>query len=107
MTLEREQGGVTFVRPEDVLADIAVTPPYLARSYASYRALRDSPVRTAVFLDMSDAYCSARARETGLEVEQLVFQVWTVRDGRAVGAEVYPTEAEALRAVGLEDEPAP
>jgi ketosteroid isomerase-like protein len=47
---------------------------------------------------------TARARETGLEVEQLVFQIWTVRDGRAVRAEVYPTKAEALHAAGLEDE---
>jgi ketosteroid isomerase-like protein len=46
---------------------------------------------------------TARARETGLEVEQQVFQVWTVRDGRAVKAEVYPTKAEALRSVGIAD----
>ena len=65
MTLEREQGGVTFVRPEDVRPDVAVTPPYLARSYASYRALQDSHAGTAVFLEMADAYCAARARETG------------------------------------------
>jgi ketosteroid isomerase-like protein len=45
-----------------------------------------------------------RARETGLEVDQHVFQVWTVRDGRAVRAEVYPTKAEALHAAGLDDE---
>ena len=44
-----------------------------------------------------------RGRETGLQVEQTVVQVWTVRGGRAVRAEVYPTRAEALRAVGLED----
>ena len=49
---------------------------------------------------------TARARETGLEVEQEVFQIWTVRDGRAVKAEVYPTKVEALRAVGLDDAPA-
>jgi ketosteroid isomerase-like protein len=45
-----------------------------------------------------------RGRETGLEVEQLVVQVWTVRGGRAVKAEVFPTRAEALRAAGLEDD---
>ena len=49
---------------------------------------------------------TARARETELEVEQYVFQVWTVRHGHAVKAEVYPTKAEALRAVGLDDAPA-
>jgi len=91
MTLEREQGGVTFVRPEEVRADIAVTPPYLARSYASYRSLRDSPVRTAVFLDMTDAYCSARARETGT--------------GLAATSVVVDCRRPTLRAVA--DEPNP
>jgi ketosteroid isomerase-like protein len=44
----------------------------------------------------------ARARETGLEVDQHAVQVWTVRDGRALRVEAYPTKAEALRAVGIE-----
>jgi ketosteroid isomerase-like protein len=62
------------------------------------------------FVDAGDrvvatTHLFARARETGLEVEQLVFQVWTMRGGRAFKAEVYPTKVEALRAVGLEDEP--
>jgi ketosteroid isomerase-like protein len=61
------------------------------------------------FFDAGDSVVAAtrlsvRARETGLEVDQHVFQVWTVRDGRAVRAEVYPTKAEALHAAGLEDE---
>jgi ketosteroid isomerase-like protein len=53
---------------------------------------------------VADTRLTTRGKETGLEVEQHVVQVWTVRDGRAVRAEVYPTREEALRAVGLEDE---
>ena len=53
---------------------------------------------------VADTRLMTRGRETGLEVEQHVVQVWTVRDGLAVWAEVYPTKAEARRAVGLEDE---
>jgi ketosteroid isomerase-like protein len=47
----------------------------------------------------------ARSRETGLELEQHVVQVWTVRDGLAARADVYPTRAEALSAVGLDEAP--
>ncbi|MFL5980513.1 MAG: glycosyltransferase family 2 protein [Gaiellaceae bacterium] len=65
----RERGhaysGATLVRPEDVQSDVPVTPPYLTRSYACYRALRESAFSTAVYLDPADAYCAARARETG------------------------------------------
>jgi ketosteroid isomerase-like protein len=40
----------------------------------------------------------ARGKETGLEVEQRIFQVWSVRDGRAAGVEIYPTLEEAMEA---------
>jgi ketosteroid isomerase-like protein len=40
----------------------------------------------------------ARGKETGLEVEQRIFQVWSVRDGRASGVEVFPTLEEAMEA---------
>ncbi len=49
---------------EDVQLDVTVTPPYLTRSYARYRALQGSGVGTVV-LDVADAYCAVRARETG------------------------------------------
>jgi len=45
----------------------------------------------------------ARSRETGLELEQHAVQVWTIRDGRALSVEAYPTKAEALRAVGIDE----
>ncbi len=46
----------------------------------------------------------ARSRETGLELEQHVVQVWTIRDGRALSVEAFPTKAEALRAVGIDSQ---
>ena len=44
----------------------------------------------------------ARSHTTGLEVEQAVALVWTLRDGRAVRLDPYATREEAVRAVGLE-----
>jgi ketosteroid isomerase-like protein len=44
----------------------------------------------------------ARSHTTGLEVEQPVTLVWTLRDRQAVRLDPYATRAEALRAVGLE-----
>jgi len=44
----------------------------------------------------------ARSRSTGLEFEQAVTMVWTIRDRRAVRLDPYATREEALRAVGLE-----
>jgi ketosteroid isomerase-like protein len=44
----------------------------------------------------------ARSHTTGLEFEQGVTMVWTLRDGRAVRLDPYATRAEALRVVGLE-----
>ena len=37
----------------------------------------------------------ARGRTTGIEAEQRGFMIWHVRDGKAVGLEVFPTEQEA------------
>src|SRR5205809_3593276 len=43
-----------------------------------------------------------RSHTIGLEFEQDVAMVWTLRDGRAVRLDPYATRAEALRVVGLE-----
>ena len=45
----------------------------------------------------------ARSHTTGLELEQAVAMVWTLRDGRAVRLDPYATREEALQAVGLEE----
>ena len=44
----------------------------------------------------------ARSHTSGIEVEQAVALVWTLRDGRAVRLDPYATREEAVRAVGLE-----
>jgi ketosteroid isomerase-like protein len=44
----------------------------------------------------------ARSHTTGLELEQAVALVWTLRDGRAVRLDPFATREEALRVVGLE-----
>ena len=40
----------------------------------------------------------ARGRSTGLEFGQKAVQVWTLRDGKAIGVELYPTLEEARAA---------
>jgi ketosteroid isomerase-like protein len=44
---------------------------------------------------------SGRGRTSGIDVDQRYAMVWTVRDGRAMRMDMYPTRAEALEAVGL------
>jgi ketosteroid isomerase-like protein len=44
----------------------------------------------------------ARSHTTGIDVEQAVSLVWTLRDGRAVRLDPYATREEAARAAGLE-----
>jgi ketosteroid isomerase-like protein len=40
----------------------------------------------------------ARGRTTGIEAEQHGFQLWRIRDGRAVELELFPTKEEARAA---------
>lgn len=42
-----------------------------------------------------------RGKASGIETAWNVWLVWTFRDGRVVRGQGFPTEAEALRAVGL------
>ena len=44
-----------------------------------------------------------RGKGSGAEVEQTIFQLWTVHDGRVVRARMFYDEAEALEAVGLRE----
>ena len=43
-----------------------------------------------------------RSRASGLPVEMLFAQIYTLRDGKEVSMEMYADPAEALKAVGLE-----
>jgi ketosteroid isomerase-like protein len=44
---------------------------------------------------------TAKGRQTAITVEQLVAQVWTFRDGKALRVQTYPSLADALEAVGI------
>jgi ketosteroid isomerase-like protein len=42
-------------------------------------------------------------RESGVEVTRELFQVWDVRNGKAIRCEVFEEQEEALEAVGLRE----
>jgi ketosteroid isomerase-like protein len=45
---------------------------------------------------------AARGRATGIETELPMAGIWHVRDGRAVGLDIFPSLAEAKEAAGLD-----
>jgi ketosteroid isomerase-like protein len=45
---------------------------------------------------------TARGASTGLELDAEVGQLWTLRDGQAIGLDIFPTWAEARSAAGLD-----
>jgi hypothetical protein len=48
-----------------------------------------------------DLRLTARGKSSGIPVELRTGQVWTIVDGRAIHAQIYPDVATALAAVGL------
>lgn len=48
---------------------------------------------------------TALGRQTGIPVEQRVYLVWTVRDGKALRVQTYPSLAGALARAGLPEDP--
>jgi ketosteroid isomerase-like protein len=50
---------------------------------------------------------NAAGRQTGIPVEQRVFLVWTVRNGRARRVDTYASLAPALASAGLPEDPGP
>jgi ketosteroid isomerase-like protein len=44
-----------------------------------------------------------RGRASGIEVEASQCGVWTIREGKVVRVEWFPSRAEALKAAGIED----
>jgi ketosteroid isomerase-like protein len=60
------------------------------------------------FIDAGDHVVSVvrqvgRGRTSGVEVEQTIIQVWTLRGGKLVRMEMYPDRDAALEAVGLRE----
>lgn len=45
----------------------------------------------------------ARGRGSGLEVEQTLAHVWTLRGGKGVALDIYLDRREALQAIGLSE----
>ena len=46
-------------------------------------------------------HTSGRAKGSGIEIDQELTHLWTLRDGKAVRLETYSTKREALEAAGL------
>jgi ketosteroid isomerase-like protein len=108
------EGILPMIHPEFV----ATTPPSLASEPGTYRGhdgvrryfdsfyevmegirweahgFHDRGERVAVEFTLH-----ARGRSTGLEFGQEAVMVWELREGAAVGLELYPTLDEALAAV--------
>jgi ketosteroid isomerase-like protein len=97
----------------------ATTPPVLAsepdtyvghdgvRRYfdSFYEAMDDIRWESHSFHEVGDKVVVeftlyARGKSTGLEFGQRAVQVWTLRDGKGIGLELYPTLEEALAAAG-------
>jgi ketosteroid isomerase-like protein len=60
------------------------------------------------FIDAGDtiiveARMSGRGKGSGVEVDQCVFHVWTIREERAAAVRTVFTKQEALEAAGLEE----
>jgi ketosteroid isomerase-like protein len=47
-----------------------------------------------------------RGKMSGIDVEQQLAQVWTLRDKKIVRMTAYPSKADALEAVGLSEQDA-
>ncbi len=114
-----EQGveaGLAFIDPEFEVA----TPPSLASEPDTYRGhdgvrrwfgafddgLEDVYLEPRELTDAGDdvlveTVLHGRGRTTGLDVTQVAFLVWTMRDGKAVRVEAFPERGQALEAAGL------
>jgi ketosteroid isomerase-like protein len=124
LTAYNEEGPeaiLPFIDPDFV----AIIPPSLSVEPDSYHGVEgmrryfelwsdvmdDVKFLPKEFIDAGDRVVMpfrvvARSRQTGLELDQHAVQVWTIRNGRAVRVEVYPTKAEALSAVGIDEDAA-
>jgi ketosteroid isomerase-like protein len=54
---------------------------------------------------MAALHLRAWGRQSGVPVEERVWHVWTLRDGRFWRLRIFATKAEALEAVGLSEQP--
>jgi uncharacterized protein len=78
---------------------------WFADSFESFEELRNEWTE---FRDLGDrvlalGHVKARGRESGVEIDSPMGWVFTVRRGRAVKAEGFLSQAEALEAAGLRE----
>ena len=76
---------------EDIHAAFVEWRPQIERA----RECGDAAVVTIRF--------QGRGRDSGIPVDQLVWQVFRTKDGKAVWWRIYASEREALEAAGLEE----
>lgn len=117
--MEREgwQALLELIDPEFELttpADLAMEPDTyrgregLRRYFESFEDAMDDirVVPEGELVDAGDKVfipfrLSARGKETGIEATQHAFQVWTMRAGKGLRAEVFASREDALAAAGL------
>jgi ketosteroid isomerase-like protein len=82
---------------------------YRKRFLEPFRGEFDDPrVEIHELLDAGDHVVASltakgRGRQSGVEVDWKVWQVWTVRDGKTIRGQGYGSKQEALEAVGLSE----
>ena len=78
---------------------------YLESFQVSMEDIRFEPERMWEVGDrvVVDLLLTATGKSSGIAVELRTGQVWTVADGRAISARIYPDAAAALEAVGLRE----
>jgi uncharacterized protein len=72
-----------------------------------YEVMDEIRLEPEEFIDAGDhvvvpLILSAKGQGTGIEVEQRIVQVWTLRSGRVLRMDTYVDRALALRAAGLD-----
>src|SRR5512133_758206 len=93
-----EPEGATFHGPDGLLEAIADW----TEGFDEFRASADG------FIDAGDRVVArmhqrARGQASGVEVEADFWCVHTLKDGKQVRYEIYPTKAQAFEAAGLEE----
>jgi ketosteroid isomerase-like protein len=71
-------------------------------------AFEQMSVQPAEFVDAGDRVVvpvrfGGKARHTGIETTFSVVHVWTIRDGKVSGLDMYQSREDALQAVGLSE----
>ena len=76
-----------------------------------FAAWRDFSIDAEEWIDAGEdviaaLHLRAWGRQSGVPVEERVWHVWTLRDGRLWRLRIFATKAEALEAVGLSEQDA-